>query len=164
MAAALPQVQLWTDGSCRGNPGGPGGWAAVIRYEGRDLELSGSEPWTDANRMELMALVCGLRAIPMPAQVRVFTDSAYVKDPISKKWVAQWKRNAWTHQSGKPVSNQDLWMELIMMLGRHELKMVKVKGHSGVELNERADRLATAAADEILVTRTFAPPVGHPRV
>ena len=141
----LTKVTLATDGACKGNPG-PGGWGAVIRAGTRDKELSGGEPLTTNNRMELMAAIRGLEALTRPCQVTLSTDSRYVMDGLTK-WIAGWQRNGWKTAARQPVKNADLWQELIAAAAPHRIEWVWVKGHAGHPENERADRLACAAAD-----------------
>jgi len=138
-------VELWTDGACSGNPG-PGGWACVLRCNGRERELSGGEAQTTNNRMELRAVIAGLAALDRPCRVEIHTDSAYVMHAITKRWIAGWQRRGWLTAAKTPVANRELWEELLAQLGRHDVRWVKVKGHAGVELNERCDRLAVDAA------------------
>lgn len=140
----MKKVQLITDGACLGNPG-PGGWAAILRYGDKKKEISGSEPHTTNNRMELKAAVMGLRALNQPCEVEVVTDSAYLKNGISQ-WISNWKRNGWMTKEKKPVLNQDLWRELDEQNLRHQTVWTWTKGHASHEDNNRADELATAAA------------------
>lgn len=143
-------LQLWTDGACSGNPG-PGGWAAILVARRRDgtvvkkTEMSGSDPDTTNNRMELTAVIEGLKAISRPTTVRVHIDSSYVMDCIVKRWYVGWQERGWKTSGRKPVKNQELWEELLAQVERHDVTWEKVKGHSGVELNERCDELAVAA-------------------
>jgi ribonuclease HI len=137
-------VELWTDGACSGNPG-PGGWAALLRVGENERELSGHDPATTNNRMELQAVVEGLRALTRPCRVLIHTDSAYVRNAVSKRWIDGWQRNGWKTKAKTPVANQDLWEQLLAAMEQHDVEWVPVKGHSGVELNERMDRLAVAA-------------------
>ena len=140
-------VDLWTDGACSGNPG-PGGWAAILLWRGHERELSGGERNTTNNRMELMGVIEGLRALARPSSVRVLTDSAYLEKAFSHGWLERWKRNGWKTAAKKPVANQDLWEALDAATDGHTIRFERVSGHAGVELNERADRLAVAARDE----------------
>ena len=139
-----PTVELWTDGACSGNPG-PGGWAAVLRMGERERELVGAEPATTNNRMELRAVVEGLRALTRPCHVLVHTDSAYVRNAVRQRWIDGWQRNGWRTKAKTPVANRELWEELLVAMEQHDVKWVPVKGHAGVELNERCDRLAVEA-------------------
>jgi ribonuclease HI len=141
----LPRVELATDGACKGNPG-PGGWGVLLRSGGRERELSGGEPFTTNNRMEMMAAIEGLRALTRPCDVVIRTDSVYVRDGITK-WIHGWRRKGWRTAAGKPVANADLWQELVVAAEPHRIDWQWVKGHAGHPDNERADRLASAAAD-----------------
>jgi ribonuclease HI len=138
-------VELFTDGACKGNPG-PGGWGALLRYNGREKELSGGERDTTNNRMELMAAIEGLNALTRPCRVILSTDSKYVMDGITK-WVHGWKRNGWRTADRKPVKNAELWQALVAATAPHEVEWRWVKGHDGHPENERADALASAAAE-----------------
>ena len=134
-------VRVWTDGACLGNPG-PGGWAAVVLHpEGREQELTGGEPGTTNNRMELMAAIAALEALPAGSQVELTSDSKYVLDGITR-WIAGWKRRAW-----KDVKNRDLWERLDAARARHQVDWRWVRGHTGDPHNERADKLAVAEAE-----------------
>jgi len=141
----LPKVEIFTDGACRGNPG-PGGWAALIRMGARERELSGGEPLTTNNRMELLAAIEGLKALKRPCRVRLTTDSNYVRDGITK-WIHGWLRNGWRTSDRKPVKNADLWQALLDAAEPHRIEWHWVKGHSGHAENDRVDELACAAAD-----------------
>lgn len=142
MAYAKDAVHLFTDGACSGNPG-PGGWGALMRFNGVEKTLSGGEDATTNNRMELMAAIMGLEAISRPVAVHVHTDSTYVKDGITR-WLAQWKRRGWRTADRKPVKNIDLWRRLEAAAARHETHWHWVRGHDGHPENERADALARA--------------------
>lgn len=143
-------IELWTDGACSGNPG-PGGWAAILVARGpdgsvtRQRELSGGDPATTNNRMELQAVISGLQAIAAPSALTVHIDSTYVMDAIVKRWHVGWVKRGWLTAAKQPVKNQDLWETLLALVARHEITWHKVKGHAGVELNERCDELAVAA-------------------
>ncbi len=141
----LPGVEIFTDGACRGNPG-PGGWGALIRSGSRELELSGGEPLTTNNRMELMAAIKALEALKKPCRVKLHTDSIYVRDGITR-WIHGWMRNGWRTADRKPVKNAELWQELLDAVGPHRIEWHWVKGHSGHPENDRVDALACAAAD-----------------
>ena len=137
-------VEIYTDGSSRGNPG-PGGWAALLRFQGREREIGGHEPWTTNNRMELLAAIHGLEALRRPCRVRLVTDSTYVRDGITR-WIAAWKRRGWRTAGGQPVKNVDLWQRLDAAASGHDVDWVWTRGHSGHPENERVDRRARAEA------------------
>ena len=148
------RVEIATDGACKGNPG-PGGWGAVLRYNGTERELSGAEGDTTNNRMELMAAIMALEALKRPCDVTLSTDSVYVRDGITK-WIHGWKRNGWKTAAKKPVANADLWQRLELAARPHHIDWRWVKGHAGDADNERADALASAAASAIASGRTGA--------
>ena len=137
-------VTLYTDGACSGNPG-PGGWAAVLTFGGKEKEMSGSAPETTNNRMELLAVICGLGALKKPCQVEVYSDSTYVVDAVSRHWLSGWMKNGWKTSAGTAVANQDLWMMLTDLLRYHQVRFLKVKGHAEDEMNNRCDALARGA-------------------
>jgi len=143
----VTEVEIFTDGACKGNPG-PGGWAAIVRSRSREKELSGGEPATTNNRMELLAAIRGLEALKRPCRVALYTDSNYVRDGITR-WIHAWRRNGWRTADRKPVKNAELWQELIDAAAPHRVEWHWVRGHSGHSENERADRLACAAADAV---------------
>lgn len=139
-----PEVIIYTDGSCSGNPG-PGGWAAVLIWRGVEKELVGGAPDTTNNRMEMTAVIEALRLLKKKCSVTVYTDSKYVMNGATT-WMANWKKNGWkTATKNKPVENEDLWRELDIQLNRHHVKFEWVKGHAGDPLNERVDKLAREA-------------------
>lgn len=142
----MKQVDIFTDGACRGNPG-PGGWGAVLRYGDKEKELFGGEPHTTNNRMELMAAIQALEALKNPCEVNLTTDSQYVRKGITE-WLANWKKRNWQTAAKKPVVNKDLWQRLEAAAGRHRVHWHWVRGHSGHSDNERADRLANRGIDE----------------
>lgn len=137
-------VHIWTDGACLGNPG-PGGWGAVLRWNGSERELAGGEAMTTNNRMELEAAIQALETLKRPCEVILTTDSQYVRQGITS-WLANWKRNGWKTASRQPVKNADLWERLDRAVAHHRVQWDWVKGHSGHPENERADALASAAA------------------
>ena len=137
-------VEIFTDGACKGNPG-PGGWGAVIRSGDREKEISGGEPLTTNNRMELLAAIRALEALKRPCEVILHTDSVYVRDGITN-WIHGWRRNGWRTADRKPVKNAELWQELVEAAARHTVDWRWVKGHSGHPENDRADALACAEA------------------
>lgn len=148
-----PEVQLFTDGGCSGNPG-PGGWAFLLRHpaSGRELVDSGAEPETTNNRMEMMAVVRGLQALKRPTHVELITDSVYVGKGITQ-WLPKWKANGWRRRVGKgwaAVKNEDLWQRLDRLLQRHRVRLTQIRGHSGHPENERCDALAVAAYQKYL--------------
>ena len=142
----MKQVDIFTDGACRGNPG-PGGWGAILRYGDKEKELFGGEPHTTNNRMELMAAIQALEALKDPCEVNLTTDSQYVRKGITE-WLANWKKRNWQTAAKKPVVNKDLWQRLEAAAERHQIKWHWVRGHSGHSENERADRLANRGIDE----------------
>lgn len=141
--AGTGPVEIFTDGACSGNPG-PGGWGAVLRYRGVEKELSGADPETTNNRMEMMAAIAALEALKRPMAVSLTTDSAYLRDGITK-WIHGWKRRGWKTADKKPVKNEDLWRRLDAAAAPHRVEWHWVKGHDGHPENERADALARAA-------------------
>ncbi|MCI0182496.1 MAG: ribonuclease HI [Acidibacillus sp.] len=144
MEDELTAVSIYTDGACSGNPG-PGGWAAILVWGERELELSGGESHTTNQRMEIQAVVEGLRGLKRPCKVTVYSDSAYVVNCFTQKWYVKWQRTGWVNSSNQPVKNRDLWELLIEQLDLHDVQFGKVKGHSGHHYNERCDALARAA-------------------
>jgi ribonuclease HI len=142
----VKKVQLITDGACLGNPG-PGGWAAILRYGDHKKEISGGEPHTTNNRMELRAAIEGLRTLKEGCEVEVVTDSEYLKNGITN-WIHGWKRKGWMTASKKPVVNQDLWKDLDDQVSRHKTQWTWTKGHASHADNNRCDELASKAARE----------------
>ncbi len=143
----MSQVEIFTDGACKGNPG-PGGWGVLLRKGSTEKELSGAELDTTNNRMEMTAAIRALEALNRPCEVALYTDSKYVIDGITK-WIHGWKKKGWKNAAKKPVANADLWQELDALVIRHSVQWHWVKGHDGHVENERVDRLASDAADEI---------------
>jgi ribonuclease HI len=143
----LPEVEIATDGACKGNPG-PGGWGAVLRFKGRQRELMGAEPMTTNNRMELTAAIEALNALKRPCRVTLSTDSAYLKDGITR-WIQGWQRSGWKTADRKPVKNADLWQALLAATERHRIDWRWVKAHNGHADNERADALANVAVERM---------------
>lgn len=142
--AQLPAVTIYTDGACSGNPG-PGGWAAVLTYDEKTKELSGGELNTTNQRMELRAPLEALRCLKYPCQVVICSDSAYLINCFRQRWYVSWQKNGWKNSKKEPVVNRDLWESLLEEVDRHQVSFEKVKGHAGVDLNERCDELARAA-------------------
>lgn len=151
MKADAKSVVVHTDGACRGNPG-PGGWGALMRYNGHEKRLKGGEPLTTNNRMELTAAIMALEALNESCAVRVVTDSNYLRHGITQ-WLPAWKARGWRTASKEPVKNVDLWQRLELAVATHRIEWCWVKGHSGDEGNEAADALANAAIDEMLAAR-----------
>jgi len=143
---SLTRVDMWTDGACKGNPG-VGGWGAWMRAAGKERELCGGERETTNNRMELTAVIEGLKALNRPCAVTLHVDSQYVMNGV-KSWMAGWKRNGWRTRDKKPVKNQELWMALDEQVARHQVEWVWVKGHAGDPGNERADELANRGVEQ----------------
>ncbi len=136
------RVAIWTDGACSGNPG-PGGWGAILTYNGAEKDFSGGEPLTTNNRMELLAAISALEALTRPCAIDLHTDSQYVRQGVTA-WMHNWKRNGWRTADRKPVKNEDLWKRLDEAAQRHDISWHWVKGHAGDPMNERADALARA--------------------
>ncbi|MEQ9105458.1 MAG: ribonuclease HI [Rhodothermales bacterium] len=140
----MKDVTIYTDGACSGNPG-PGGWAALLMYQGKERVITGAERNTTNNRMELAAVVEALRVLKEPVKAAVHTDSAYIANAFQQGWIDNWQKKGWMTAGKKPVKNQDLWKDLLAQMARHEVRFVKVKGHADDELNNRVDRLAVEA-------------------
>lgn len=140
----MKKIEIYTDGACSGNPG-VGGWAAVLFFMGNSKELSGYDKSTTNNRMELFAIIQGLNALKESCDVTVYSDSAYAVDAINKGWIENWQKNDWKTSDKKDVKNRDLWNDLMIKMSKHEVKFVKVKGHSDNEFNNRCDLLARTA-------------------
>ena len=136
----MKKIEIFSDGACKGNPG-PGGWGALLRYNNTERSLCGGERETTNNRMELMAAIEGLKALNEPCEVRLTTDSQYVRKGITE-WISNWKKNGWRTAAKKPVKNSDLWQQLDLQVERHQVEWFWVKGHSGHRENEIADELA----------------------
>jgi ribonuclease HI len=143
----LSRVEIYTDGACRGNPG-VGGWGAILRSGGRERELSGGDPATTNNRMELTAAIRALEALKCRCAVALYTDSQYVRQGITT-WLADWKRRDWRTADRKPVKNRDLWEQLDALAAQHDIEWHWVRGHDGHPENERADALANRGIDEL---------------
>ena len=136
-------VTIYTDGACSGNPG-PGGWGAILRYGAHEKELSGGDPETTNNRMELTAVIRALEALKEPCRVELYTDSRYIVDAIEKGWLHSWQRNGWRKADKKPALNVDLWQRILELFATHEVHLHWVKGHAENEYNNRCDALAVA--------------------
>ncbi len=143
----MAEVQIWTDGGCKPNPG-PGGWGAVLRFGDAERELSGSDAATTNNRMELTAAIMALEALKRPCQVVLHTDSEYVRNGMDR-WIKGWVRNNWRNAAKEPVKNFELWQRLLAAAAPHQVEWRWVKGHSGDPMNDRVDELATAARQAI---------------
>jgi len=146
VSASRKTVVAHTDGACSGNPG-PGGWAAVLSFNGSERELSGGDRQTTNNRMELQAVISALESLREPCVVRMHTDSTYIVKAFTEGWIAGWQRRSWLTSAKKPVANQDLWEELIALCSVHEVEWIWVRGHANDALNERCDRLAVLQRD-----------------
>ena len=147
----MKDVTIYTDGACSGNPGA-GGWGTILSYNGREKELSGGEAQTTNNRMELTAVIEGLRVLKEPCRVRIVTDSQYVVNGIEKGWAKSWKANGWRKKDKKPALNPDLWDALLNLLDKHEVRFEWIRGHAGHPQNERCDAMAVAAWTKIKET------------
>ena len=148
------EVTIYTDGACSGNPG-PGGWGAILMYQEQKKELSGFEPETTNNRMELRAVIEAVRALKVSCSVKIHTDSAYVCNAFHQHWLNNWQANGWKTASKRDVENQDLWRELLSVLSKHTYQFVKVKGHSDNPLNNRCDELARLAIKQAIASQTM---------
>ena len=145
----MKTVTLYTDGACSGNPG-PGGWGAILEFNGHEKELSGGEINTTNNRMELTAVIRGLQALKEPCIVELYSDSKYVIDAFNQNWIDGWIQKGWKRGKNEPVKNIDLWKRLLKAKEGHQVTFIWVKGHNGHDYNERCDALATAYADSFL--------------
>ena len=137
----MEKVTIYTDGACSGNPG-PGGWAAILVYKGREKEISGGEKNTTNNIMELTAAVRGLQLLKFPCEVKLYSDSAYLVNGFKQGWIYNWQKNNWKTSTKEPVKNREIWEELYRLTNVHNVEFVKVKGHSDNEYNNRCDELA----------------------
>ena len=140
----MKQVTIYTDGACSGNPG-PGGWGAVLMFMGFRREISGFDPSTTNNRMELTAAIEALSALKEPCEVQLYSDSSYLVNAFQQRWLANWQRRGWVKSDKKPVENKDLWLKLLDLTGVHSVTWNKVKGHADNKENNRCDELATLA-------------------
>jgi ribonuclease HI len=155
VSEATKRVVIHTDGACSGNPG-PGGWGAILEFDGREKELSGGAPATTNNRMELTAAIEALSALTKPSVVELHTDSQYLRQGITS-WIRGWRRNGWRTADKKPVKNVDLWQALEPLIERHKVDWRWVRGHAGHDVNERADALARKGMEPFLKRRPAAP-------
>ena len=146
---SLSEVIIYTDGACSGNPG-PGGWGALLRFNEKEKELSGGAAHTTNNLMEMMAVIEAIRAVKRPCLLKIHSDSALIINAMTKGWIESWQSRGWKKADKKPVENQDLWMELLNVIGAHQVEWIKVKGHSGIPDNERVDELAVEAAKQFM--------------
>ena len=144
----MKKVTLYTDGACSGNPG-PGGYGAILIYNGVEKEISGGEKNTTNNKMEMMAVIKGLEMLKEPCEVFVYSDSAYVVNSIEKGWIYSWKKNGWKKSDKKEVKNIELWERLLKLMEIHKVTFLKVKGHADDELNNRCDRLAVSEREKL---------------
>lgn len=144
----MKEVTVYSDGACSGNPG-PGGWGAILVFRGRECVLSGGEPQTTNNRMELLAAISALERLKEPCAVLLVSDSRYVCESIKQKWVDSWEANGWRKADKKPALNADLWARMLIQLRRHSVSIEWIKGHAGHPYNERCDQLAVAACQRI---------------
>ena len=147
--AVISEVTIYTDGACSGNPG-PGGWAAILMAGGAKKEMSGGERDTTNNRMELMAVIEGLKALKRPCKVDIYSDSAYVVNAFEQNWIGKWVKNGWKNSAKAEVANSDLWKELINLTAMHNVTFHKVKGHADNEFNNRCDELAVREWKKII--------------
>jgi ribonuclease HI len=145
----LKLVEIYTDGACSGNPG-PGGWAAILIYEGKEREIYGFEPNTTNQRMELQAAIKGLEALKYACMVKLYSDSAYLINAFHQNWLKKWSLNGWLNSQKKPVENRDLWEELLRLSEIHQVDWIKVPGHRDNQYNNRCDLLARTAIKEVL--------------
>lgn len=140
----MKEIDIYTDGACSGNPG-PGGWGVVLIYQENKKELSGFQPETTNNRMELFAAIQGLSALKESCVVNLYSDSSYLVNAFEKHWIEKWQRNGWKTSTKSPVENQDLWKLLLIHVRKHQVRFIKVKGHSDNQYNNRCDEMAVAA-------------------
>lgn len=147
MSDSLPEVILYTDGACSGNPG-PGGWGALLIWNGKEKALSGGHPASTNNRMEMQAVIEGLKALNKKCHVKVHSDSALIINAFTKGWIQNWQKKGWKKADKKPVENREIWEEMIRYVNQHQVSWIKVKGHSDNELNNRVDQLAVEACQK----------------
>lgn len=142
------EVIIYTDGACSGNPG-PGGWGAVLMYRDTKKEISGNKANTTNNVMEIIAVIEGLKLLKEPCKVSIYSDSAYVVNAFNQKWIENWIKKNWQNSKKEPVKNKELWLELYSLVKQHDVKFIKVKGHSDNEFNNRCDELAKNAISKL---------------
>ena len=145
----MKKIEIFTDGACKGNPG-PGGWCAILRYNGVEKMISGGEKDTTNNRMELSAVLFALKALKEPCHITLQSDSKYVLDSLSKGWVYGWQKKGWKKSDGKPALNVDLWQPLLTEIAKHEMEYVWIKGHAGHPENERCDAQAVIESEKFV--------------
>ncbi len=147
----MKKIEIFTDGACQGNPG-PGGWGAILRYNGHEKEISGGDAHTTNNRMELLSVIESLTLLKEPCDVILYSDSKYVCDAISKGWAKSWQKKGWKKSNNSPALNSDLWEKLLTLIDKHKINVVWIKGHAGHPENERCDKLAVLAASKAKLT------------
>ncbi|NBC65795.1 MAG: ribonuclease HI [Bacteroidetes bacterium] len=145
MSDSLPEVILYTDGACSGNPG-PGGWGALLLWKGKEKEITGGAHDTTNNRMEMKAVIEGLKALNKPCHVKIHSDSALIVNTFKQGWIKNWQKKGWKKSNKKPVENRDLWEEMLTAMEPHKIDWIKVKGHADNQLNNRVDELAVRAS------------------
>ena len=145
----MKEVEIFTDGACKGNPG-PGGWGSILRYKGTEKEISGGEANTTNNKMELTAVIEALKILKEPCKVTLYSDSQYVCNALKLGWAKKWQANNWMRNKKEPALNPDLWEALLKLCNVHQMEIVWVKGHAGHPENERCDRLAVAQAEKFI--------------
>lgn len=149
MGVSKPEVIIYTDGACSGNPG-PGGWGALLQWNGKEKEISGGAAQTTNNRMEMQAVIEALKILKKPCKVKLHSDSALIINAFQNGWIESWMKRGWKKADKKPVENETLWKEMLKAMQPHEVEWIKVKGHSGNPLNERVDRLAVAESKKFM--------------
>lgn len=147
MSDTLPEVILYTDGACSGNPG-PGGWGALLLWKGKEKEITGGAPDSTNNRMEMKAVIEGLKALNKPCHVKIHSDSALIVNSFKQGWIKNWQNRGWKKSNKKPVENRDLWEEMLKAMEPHKIDWIKVKGHADNQLNNRVDELAVRASQK----------------
>lgn len=150
----MKKVKIYTDGACSQNPG-PGGWAFIIKFNEHVLEKSGAKEKTTNNRMELLGVINALKALKIPCEAEIYTDSKYVVDSIEKGWVFRWQQNNWMKNKKEKALNKDLWEELLHLLKKHKTKFIWIKGHADNEENERCDKLAVSEYKKLNIKKTI---------